>query len=225
MRSLLRRGTSVKRARVDGRGSLMVAWAALRSTLVLMVMLTTSAACGGPGRGFDVPVTAPASPDMTLGPGDTFEVTVYDEKELSGKYRVADDGTINFPLVGRLTVGGKGPTAVAASIQGALKDKQILRNPSVSIFVVEYASKRINVVGAVQHPGSLSWTAGMGVVQAISVAGGLTPIAAANDTIVTRQIDGRPKRYKISVQRITEGREADFTLEAGDIVYVPERIF
>lgn len=194
-------------------------------TLLAALMFTvTQPGCAGRGRGFDVPVTTSAQ-DMTLGPGDTFEVTVYDEKELSGKYRVADDGTINFPLIGRLTVGGKGPTAVAGAIQDALKDKQILRDPSVSIFVLEYASKRINVVGAVQHPGSLPWTAGMGVVQAISVAGGLTALAAANDTIVTRQIDGRPKRYKISVRSITEGQEADFTLEAGDIVYVPERIF
>lgn len=160
-----------------------------------------------------------------MGPGDTFEVIVYDDKELSGKYRVADDGTINFPLVGSIQVGGRGPTAIAASIQSVLQSKQILRNPSVSIYVLEYTSKRINVVGAVQHPGSLPWTVGMGVVQAISVAGGLTSLAAANDTIVTRTVEGHPKRYKVSVRRITEGQEGDFSLEAGDIVYVPERIF
>lgn len=190
-----------------------------------LALVFASSACAGRDRGFDIPAPASLTQDMTLGPGDTFEVTVYDEKDLSGKYRVADDGTINFPLIGRLTVAGKGPTVVAAAIQDALKQKQILRNPSVSIFVVEYASKRINVVGAVQHPGSLPWTAGMGVVQAISVAGGLSPLAAANDTIVTRQVDDRPKRYKVSVRRITEGQEPDFTLQAGDIIYVPERIF
>ncbi|MEY4581712.1 MAG: hypothetical protein RL701_6415 [Pseudomonadota bacterium] len=183
------------------------------------------ASCAASGRGFDAPTTAPATQDMTLGPGDTFDVTVYDDKELSGKYRVADDGTINFPLVGRIVVGGLGPTAIANSIQQALQTKKILRSPSVSIYVIDYASKRINVVGAVQHPGSLPWTGGMGVVQAISIAGGLTSLAAGNDTIVTRSEAGRPKRYKVSVRRITEGQETDFTLEAGDIVYVPERIF
>jgi polysaccharide export outer membrane protein len=181
--------------------------------------------CSSPGRGFETSKNATAAQDMTLGPGDTFEVTVYDDKELSGKYRVADDGTINFPLVGPVQVAGRGPTAVSTAIAGALESKQILRNPSVSIFVLDYASKRINVVGAVQRPGSLSWMAGMGVVQAISVAGGLTSLAAANDTIVTRRVAGQPKRYKVSVRRITEGQESDFTLEADDIVYVPERIF
>jgi protein involved in polysaccharide export with SLBB domain len=196
-----------------------------RLLVCFLLVLSVSFGCASRDRGFDRPATAPPAQDMTLGPGDTFEVMVYEEKELSGKYRVADDGTINFPLIGSVKVGGKGPTAIAASIQDVLKEKQILRNPSVSIYVVEYASKRINVVGAVQRPGSLPWTAGMGVVQAISVAGGLTPLAAANDTIVTRQLAGAPKRYRVSVRRITEGQETDFTLEAGDIVYVPERIF
>lgn len=200
-------------------------WWRARFLVFVIIVLSASLGCAGRDRGFDVPATASAPTDMTLGPGDTFEVMVYEEKELSGKYRVADDGTINFPLIGAVMVGGKGPKAIASAIEEELKTKQLLRKPSVSIFVVEYASKRINVVGAVAHPGSLPWTAGMGVVQAISVAGGLTPLAAGNDTIVTRQVNGQPKRYRVSVRRITEGQEGDFTLEAGDIVYVPERIF
>ena len=162
---------------------------------------------------------------MTLGPGDSFEVNVYDEKELSGKYQVADDGTINFPLIGIVRVGGQSPTVVAKTIQDSLKSKQILRNPNVSIFVTAYASKLVNVMGAVQKPGSLPWIPSMSIVRAISGAGGLTPLAAGNDTIVTRQEHGSPKRYKVSVRRISEGQEQDFILHAGDIVYVPERIF
>jgi polysaccharide export outer membrane protein len=181
-------------------------------------------ACAGRDRGFDVPASS-VEQDMTLGPGDTFEVNVYDEKELTGKYQVADDGTINFPLIGIVSVGGRGPTAVARTIQEALKNKQLLRNPTVSIFVVAYASKLVNIVGAVQKPGTLSWIAGMSVVRAISMAGGFTPLAAGNDTIVTRQERGEPRRYRVSVRRITEGQERDFVLHAGDIVYVPERIF
>lgn len=180
--------------------------------------------CGTRERGYDVQ-SAPPAPDVTLGPGDTFEVTVYDEKNLSGKFQVADDGMINFPLVGSLTVAGKAPNVIAREIQDALRDKQILRNPSVSLFVIDYASKRVNVVGAVQKPGSIAWMAGMGVVQAISMAGGLTPLAASNDTIVTRQRGEQPKRYKVPVGRIAEGRERDFMLMNGDIVFVPERLF
>jgi protein involved in polysaccharide export with SLBB domain len=188
-------------------------------------LLFICAACASSGRGFDVRPVSGTAKDMTLGPGDTFEVNVYGEKELSGKYQVADDGTINFPLVGLINVGGKAPTAVARVVQDELQTKQILKHPSVSIFVLEYASKRISVVGQVQRPGNLAWTGGMSVVRAISIAGGLTPLAAGNDTIVTRQENGVSKRYRVSVRRISEGQEPDFVLQAGDIVYVPERIF
>jgi polysaccharide export outer membrane protein len=128
-------------------------------------------------------------------------------------------------LVGSLKVAGKAPTTISREIQDALRDKQILRNPSVSLFVIEFASRRVNVVGAVQKPGSITWMSGMSIVQAVSMAGGLTPLAAANDTIVTRQQDNNPRRFKVQVGRIAEGRERDFMLMNGDIVFVPERLF
>lgn len=193
--------------------------------LVASLSSLLGAACGSKERPYDVQTAAAAAPDTSLGPGDTFEVNVYEEKELSSRYKVADDGMINFPLVGAVKVAGKTPNALARELQDALRDKKLLRDPSVSIFVLEYASKRVSIVGAVQKPGNIEWLAGMSIVQAISIAGGLTPLAAANDTIVTRQEGVNPKRYKVPVGRIAEGRERDFLLTTGDIVFVPERIF
>ena len=204
---------------VQQKSTLDVRWCFRLLTVMLAV------GCGGRDPGYEALSSAPAPPDTSLGPGDTFEVTVYEEKELSGKFQVADDGMINFPLVGPVKVAGKSPNAIALELQKSLKDKQILKNPSVSLFVLEYASKRVNVVGAVQKPGSISWVAGMSVVQAISVAGGLTPLAASNDTIVTRQQGNQPQRFKVPVGRIAEGRQRDFMLQTGDIVFVPERLF
>lgn len=166
-----------------------------------------------------------APPDASLGPGDTFEITVYGEKDLSGKFQVAEDGQINFPLIGLVSVAGKGPNETARSLESMLRDKGVLRSPSVSVFVLDYASKRINVMGAVQRPGSFPITSGVTVVQAISLAGGLTPLAAANETIVTRRNGKKLQRFNVAVGKVTEGRQDDFPLEAGDIVFVPERIF
>jgi polysaccharide export outer membrane protein len=208
----------------ERRFSFLVACPARTIGLALLGLALACTACGGRERGYSVQ-EAPPPADVTLGPGDTFEVSVYNEKELSGKYQVADDGMINFPLVGPLKVAGKAPNVIAREIQDALRDKQILKNPSVSLFVSEYASKRVNVVGAVAKPGSISWMSGMSIVQAISMAGGLTPLAAANDTIVTRQKGDQPARFKVHVGLIAEGRERDFTLLNGDIVFVPERLF
>lgn len=163
--------------------------------------------------------------DMALGPGDSFEVTVYGEKELSGKYRVAEDGAITFPLVGRIEVAGQGPASVAKTLETALIDQKILRQPSVSVFLLEQTSRQVSVAGAVAKPGSLPLKVGMTVIQAIVDAGGLTPLASGNNTIVTRRVNGELKRFHVGVEDISEGRAENFELRAGDIVYVPERIF
>ncbi len=198
-----------------------------RTGLVAIVLACTTvlAACAAGVRNTPHALNA-APPDASLGPGDAFEVTVYEEKELSGKYRVADDGQINFPLIGLISVAGQGPNEVARQLEAALRDKGVLRSPSVSVFVTDYASKRISVVGAVAHAGSFPITTGMTVVQALSLAGGLTPLASPNETIVTRRNVGKKlERYTVPVRLVTEGRQDDFALQAGDIVFVPERVF
>jgi polysaccharide export outer membrane protein len=163
--------------------------------------------------------------NSNLGVGDTFEVSVYGEEDLSGKHRVSEDGSINFPLVGRVEVAGKGAAEIAALIENALRDRKLLREPHVSVFLLEQTSANVSVVGAVSKPGSYPLTRGMTIVQAISAAGGLTALASGDNTIVTRKAEGALKRFQVPVDAIAEGRVNDFQLEAGDIVFVPERIF
>jgi len=170
-------------------------------------------------------VVPPAEPDTALGPGDSFEVSVYGQADLSGKYRVAEDGSINFPLVGRIEIAGKAPAAIATDIRAALLDKQILRNPNVSVFLLEHTSKQVSVMGSVAKPGRFALASGMTLIEAITAAGGLTQLASGNSTIVTRHHDGKLQRFKVAVDRISEGQEEDFKLQDGDIVFVPERIF
>jgi polysaccharide export outer membrane protein len=196
---------------------------ALRHCFELSLIVALGA-CASSSR---PPVTiAPAAPqDYTLGAGDTFEVSVYGEEDLSGKYRIAEDGTINFPLVGRIAVGGEPPGEIANSIQTALLEKNILRDPHVSVFMLEQTSKHVALAGSVAKPGSYPLTAGMTVIDAISAAGGLSSLASGNHTIVTRRVGGKLQRYTVEVEKIIEGTAEDFSLQDGDIVYVPERVF
>lgn len=189
---------------------------------VCWITLNLVACAGKPSTTTLPPVTTTVS---NLGPGDTFEVSVYGEGDLSGKHRVAEDGSINFPLVGRVEVAGKGAAEIAALIEGALRDRKLLREPHVSVFLLEQTSAQVSVVGAVTKPGSYPLTRGMTIVQAISLAGGLTALASGDRTIVTRKADGVLERFQVPVNAIAEGRANDFSLEAGDIVFVPERIF
>lgn len=193
----------------------------MREVLVLLAVSVLSA-CGAPSAPPDVP---PVSADTTLGPGDVFDVRVFGEDELSGTYQVSSSGTIDYPLIGRFDVSGLEPNGLADALAKQLQDGEFLRNPQVSVFVQEYNSKKVNIVGAVAKPGNYPVGAGLTAVQLVSIAGGLTSLAAGNDVVVTRQTDNGPLRFKVPVAKASEGRAQDVPLQAGDIVYVPERVF
>jgi protein involved in polysaccharide export with SLBB domain len=197
---------------------------AVLSRIASALLWGVAAGCAASGP---PPVSSPSTSaaDATLGPGDTFEVSVYGEADLSGKHRIAEDGTINFPLVGRIRVQGKGPAEIAEAISGALAEKQILRDPHVSVFLLEQVSKQVSVMGSVAKPGTYPLTSSMTVIEAIGAAGGLTALASGNNTIVTRRVNGELKRFKVPVEAISQGRSDDFMLQGGDIVFVPERLF
>jgi polysaccharide export outer membrane protein len=170
-------------------------------------------------------VPPPATDDTTLGPGDAFVVSVYGEEELSGNHQVAPDGTIDFPLLGAVQVNGLEPPAVARELQRLLREREMLRDPHVSVYVEQYASKRISVVGAVADPGTFPLEPGMTVVQAISMAGGFSSLADRDGTVVTRRLNGELVRYRVPAAKVSRGQAQDIEVAAGDIIFVPERMF
>jgi protein involved in polysaccharide export with SLBB domain len=169
------------------------------------------------------PPPIPAA-DTTLGVGDTFEVRVFGEPDLSGTYRVGAEGSITFPLGGVIQVEGLNPEAAADRIAQRLKEG-ILRNPQVTVLVKEQTSKKVHVLGQVSKPGTFTYTPSMSVIEAITVAGGFTPIAAKNDTTITRSDKGQKTIVKVPVADIGEGKAKNVYLRPGDIISVPERIF
>jgi protein involved in polysaccharide export with SLBB domain len=190
----------------------------------LLLLAFGSSACSKRGlQATEVP--PPALDDTTLGPGDALTVRVYGEEEMTGNHQVAPDGTINFPLLGALQVNGLEPTEVAEKIQTELQTRDLMHSPHVSVYVDEYASKRVSVVGAVANPGTFPLEPGMTVVQAISMAGGFSSLADRDGTVVTRRIDKEIIRYRVPVLRVSKGQAEDIEVAAGDIIFVPERLF
>jgi len=189
------------------------------AALASLALVACGAATTNPGA---IP---PAVEDTTLGVGDVFDVRVYGEEELSDEYRVAQDGTIDFPLVGRVEVIALEPPQVADRIAERLSAGEFLRNPQVSVMVSEYNSKRVSVIGAVERAGTFPMQPGLTIVNAISLAGGFSPLASRGEVVVTRRTDGEVNRYTISIDDITRGNAHDFALQPADIVFVPERIF
>jgi protein involved in polysaccharide export with SLBB domain len=168
--------------------------------------------------------TAPAE-ETKLGPGDVFEVRVFGQTDLTGTYKVGTDGTVQFPFLGVVQAGGKEPEELARVMAAGLKDGGYLNEPQVSVLLQQSNSRRLSVLGAVSKPGTFPVIPGMTVIQAISQAGGFTPLADKDGTVVTRQNDGKLERFRVPVSAISRGAEADIPLRNGDIVFVPERIF
>ena len=198
---------------------------ALRIAAALSLLI---AGCAGPGGGRAgapaEPVVTAGLPASTLGPNDIFEVRVYQEPELSGLYQVGPQGDIMFPLCKRVTVSGLTANGAAEKLRACLSEGY-LRSPQVSVLVKEFNSRKVFVFGEVQKPGTFAFEDGMSVVQALTLAGGFTKQAAPNSTSVTRHVDGQEVKVKVNVQDIALSKSANFKLEPGDIVFVPESMF
>jgi protein involved in polysaccharide export with SLBB domain len=181
----------------------------------------------GCGRGHSVPVNLPAPTQSTMvGPGDLFEVSVLGEKDLVKEYRVQPDGTIDFPYLDRLTVAGLEPQQIEELIKSELASRKILADPQVTLVVKQYNSKKVSIIGAVQKPGSLPWTEGMRLIDAISLAGGLTSLADGDRVRITRQVaPNRTVTATVSIDDISDGKVADVPLQAGDTIKVDQRMF
>jgi protein involved in polysaccharide export with SLBB domain len=206
------------------RGSLR---ATHRTVLRLVSLLLSIALVLGCSRAHPGPSNLPPpTPSTTVGPGDVFEVSVLGEKDLPKEYRVQPDGSIGFPYIDRIEVAGLEPQQIEELIKKQLVEKKILVDPQVTLVVKQYNSKKVSVIGSVQKPGSLPWTEGMKLVEAISLAGGFTQLADANHVFLTRTVSAsKTVTAVVSVDDISEGKAADIPLQAGDTIKVETRVF
>jgi len=163
-------------------------------------------------------------PDERLGIDDVFEVRVFGEPDLSNGYRVAADGTVDYPFVGRISVIGMRSGDVQELIASKLKDGY-LKNPQVSLMVKEWNSRKVSVIGQVQKPGSVAYFTNMTIVDAIAAAGGFTGIASKNAVTLRREIKGSVESRTCRVADISEGHAPNVVLRPGDILVVEERLF
>jgi protein involved in polysaccharide export with SLBB domain len=168
----------------------------------------------------------PPSEKTTVGPGDVVTIQIVGEKDLPQEYQVASDGTVTLPYIQTMQVAGLEPRDIAVSIRRQLIEKRILVDPTVVVQVKEYHSRSVILLGQVAKPGSFPLTPGLTLMQAISLAGGLTPIADDDKVTLTRKLTETSTRtVRVSVDAITDGREADVPLQAGDRIYVYQRLF
>ncbi|MEN5302361.1 MULTISPECIES: polysaccharide biosynthesis/export family protein [unclassified Pseudomonas] len=152
-----------------------------------------------------------------LSPGDKVMISVWQEDTLRQETVVLPDGSITFPLAGRVDVAGLEATAVAKKIETALKP--YLAQPNVSVVVTSTAGNLVYVQGKVIKPGPVPMAGPTAVLQALSMSGGMDKFADESAIKVIRGQKVMPVRYK----DLVSGRDmsTNFQLQAGDTLVVP----
>jgi len=158
-----------------------------------------------------------------VGDGDVLKVTVYGHPDLTTTIRVNGGGTIIFPLVGLQSVQGMTVDQVAALLAGKLSDGYIV-DPQVSVFVEEFRSKKVTIIGQVEHPGLYELSGPTSLLELISKAGGLTKDYGNNVTIHRKNGTGATGEQIITIdlKNVLESGAAalDVPIRDGDSVVV-----
>ncbi|MGB8323338.1 MAG: polysaccharide biosynthesis/export family protein [Candidatus Acidiferrum sp.] len=156
---------------------------------------------------------------LQISGGDLLEVNVFDTPDISGKVRVDEHGDISLPLAGSLTVAGMTAEQAAHAIERKLVSLDILKEPHVSLTILEYATQGVAILGEVKNPGVYPLLGAHNLLDLISTAGGLTPNAGKAVTITHRSEPDKPIIVRIETK---PGSSAAFNVDIrpGDTIAV-----
>jgi polysaccharide export outer membrane protein len=167
------------------------------------------------------------APDYRIGPGDSLQIFVWRNPELTTTVPVRPDGKISTPLVEDMTAVGKTPSQLARDIEGVLAE--YIRSPQVNVIVTIPVSafSQVKVIGQVTNPQSLPYREGMRVLDAILAAGGLTEFAAGNRGKIVRKVDGKDTEMRVKVDDLVNkgAMNQNLELKPGDVIVVPQSFF
>ena len=198
-----------------------VAATSRRASIVLVSLVSCLVSAGVEAQG------QPGG-EYLIGPGDSLNVFVWRQDDLSVTVPVRPDGRISTPLVEDMVAVGKTPSELARDIEEVLAE--FIRSPEVTIVVQSFVGtfqQQIRILGAVVNPGSYPYREGMTVFDALLEAGGLTEFAAGRRGMVRRNVDGEQEEIRLRIDRLMERGDEDenLRLEPGDIIVVPEAVF
>ncbi len=176
------------------------------------------------GASWALAQTAPL-PGYRIGPKDLLEIKVFEVPELNIERRVSDEGTINLPLIGDVPVMGLTDGELADRLKALLESRYVQR-ASVSVFVKEFRSRPITVMGAVRNPGNLAFSGRWTLLEAISAAGGLAENRGDMIYVLRRAENGLSDQIAIRVDDLIVNADPDANIPifSNDLINVPARV-
>jgi len=195
---------------------------------VLLAGLLTACASGpvfppAPAKAYDN-----SSWNYLLGPGDSVNVFVWGNPEVSGSFPIRPDGKMTMNLVEDLPASGKTPSQLAREIEKILA--RYIQDPVVTVIVaggIGPYSQQIRVIGQAAKPQALNFREEMSLVDVMISVGGLTDFASGNRASILRVVDGKPQQFTVRLEDLVKGGDvsANVDMRPGDVLVIPESWF
>ncbi len=200
---------------IDALGGIRAA-----TMVVLLAMTVTGIAADSDEKKLMASLSM-ADSGYRVGPEDILGISVWKEEGLQKEVLVRPDGGISFPLAGEMTAAGKTSDQLAVEITERLKKS--INDPVVSVSVLKVSGNKIYVIGRVARPGEYVAGRYVDILQALTMAGGLTPFADEDDIKVLRKRNGKDEVFPFEYSDVSRGRhlEQNIMLQSGDVVVVP----
>lgn len=164
-----------------------------------------------------------AHAEYLLGPGDMVRITVYGNPDLSTETRVTQEGTLTFPLLGEVSVGGSSVVQSEKKIASMLEEGGFVKKAQVNIVVLQFTSQQISILGDVLKPGRYPLERSSSLVEVLALAGGVNPNGSDMVTILSRR-DGKNEKHDYDLRDILRrGMGASIKVNSDDIVYAHAR--
>lgn len=194
-----------------------------RIVLALLLMVPAAYAAA--------PATAPVPPpmndDYVIGPGDTLQIFVWRNPELTVTVTVRPDGRITTPLVENMVAVGKSPSVLARDVELVLSE--FVRDPQVNVILGEAIStfSQVKVVGEVRAPQAMPFREGLRVLDIVLASGGLTEFAAPNRARIVRLVNGKNVETRVKLGDLLNDGDLrqNIELKPGDVLIVPQSRF
>ena len=166
--------------------------------------------------------------EYVIGPGDTLDIFVWHNADLTKAMPVRPDGRIAMPLVGDTVAVGKTPAALSAEIQDKLKP--YIRDPLVTVIPTSFVglfTRQVRVIGEASQPRALPFRSSMTALDVMIEVGGLTKYADGNRAVLVRNVAGKQQSFRVRLDSLI--RDGDINqnvdMEPGDILIIPQRFF
>lgn len=174
------------------------------------------------------PAASSPAADYRIGPGDTLDIRVWRQPELSAQLPVRPDGKISIQMVDDMVAVGKTPTELARDMEAVLA--QYYRAPQVSVLITNFVgvvASQIRVLGEVVRPGAVAYRDGLTLLDVMLEVGGMTEFASGRRAELTRTVDGKVEKIPVRLDRLLEhgDTEENLPMQPGDLVTVPPARF